>query len=189
MKTLILIFFSLFLASGNLYGQAQLPPVPVDEQPEVQTRGPVNEAFAQPVTIEENTPFIVPKGPPADIDEDPPLDRPAGSEFAWIPGYWAWDSEKNTHIWISGCWRAVPPGKYWEPGYWAKVDGGYRWVPGFWANAGERGPEYLPQPPAVTYIDPPGADRPDMIWVPACWYWSNGRYILRKGYWIQARED
>ncbi len=181
---------SLLVVTGTIYGQTnQPPPVPSEETPEVQTRGPLNEAFAQPVTIEENSNFIVPKAPPADIDETPPDERPVGDQFIWIPGYWAWDSERNTHIWVSGCWRAAPPGKYWVPGYWAKAEGGYRWVPGFWASQSEREIEYLPPPPAITYIEPAGADRPDMIWVPACWYWSNGRYTLRSGYWLEARED
>jgi hypothetical protein len=176
--------------TGAVYGQAnQPPPIPSEEQPEVQTRGPVNEAFAQPVTIEENDSLIVPKAPPADIYESPPAERPVGDNLTWIPGYWAWDSERNQHIWVSGCWRATPPGKHWIPGYWAKVGGGYRWVPGFWTSENETEIEYLPPPPPVTYIEPAGAERPDMIWVPACWYWSHGRYMLRPGYWIQARED
>ncbi|MBN1907972.1 MAG: YXWGXW repeat-containing protein [Deltaproteobacteria bacterium] len=190
MKSLIIIVLSLLFTAGTMYGQTnQPPPVPYEEQPEVQTRGPVNEAFAQPVAIEENEGYIVPKAPPVDIEETLPAKRPVGEQFAWIPGYWAWDSERDDHIWISGCWRAVPPGKYWNPGYWAKVQGGYRWVAGFWAPVSNAEVEYLPPPPAVTYIEPAGADRPDMIWVPACWYWSNGRYTLRSGYWIQARED
>jgi hypothetical protein len=185
-----MLVLSLLVMTGNIYGQTnQPPPVPSEETPEVQTRGPLNEGFAQPVTIEENSNFTVPKAPPADINEIPPAERPVGDQFTWIPGYWAWDSERNEHIWVSGCWRAVPPGKYWVPGYWAKTEGGYRWVPGFWASNSEREIEYLPPPPAITYIEPEDADRPDMIWVPACWYWSNGRYTLRSGYWLQARED
>lgn len=190
MKTIIMIALSLLITTGCMYGQTtQPPPVPAEEQPEVQTRGPVNEAFAQPVTIEENDGLTVPKAPPADIDETPPAERPVGEQFTWIPGYWAWDSERNEHIWISGCWRAVPPGKYWVSGYWAKVQSGYRWVPGFWAISSEREIEYLPPPPKVTYIEPQGPENSDMIWVPACYYWSHGRYTLREGYWLQARED
>jgi hypothetical protein len=43
----------LIMAMGALYGEAaeQPPPIPSEGQPEVLTRGPVNEAFAQPVKL------------------------------------------------------------------------------------------------------------------------------------------
>ncbi len=187
MKNVIMILMAMIMFAGNLYGQA--PPVPSEEQPEVMTRGPVNEAFAQPVNIEEDSGFTAPKAPPPDIDEIPPEDRPVGAQFAWVPGYWSWDTDKNDYIWVSGCWRAVPPEKYWVPGYWTEVEDGWRWVEGFWAPVSDKEIEYLPAPPAVTYVAPPVTASPDRIWVPPCWYWNNGYYTLRSGYWIDARED
>lgn len=191
MKIIFKILMVMFLTSGTMYAQTtdQPPPVPSDEQPEVLTRGPVNEAFAQPVDLEKSSGLVVPKAPPPDVDETPPAERPAGDQYAWVPGYWAWDTDRNEHIWVSGCWRAVPPGKYWVPGYWAKVEGGWRWVAGFWAPVSEKEINYLPPPPAVTYVEPPDSENGNMIWVPPCWYWSHGRYTLRAGYWIPARED
>ena len=191
MKTVIMILMAMVMGTGALYGQTeyQAPPIPSDEQPEVLTRGPVNEAFAQPVNMDEESNFTVSKAPPPDIEEAPPEDRPDGDQFEWIPGYWAWDSERNEHIWVSGCWRAVPPGKYWVSGYWAEVEDGWRWVGGFWAPVSNENIEYLPAPPAVSYIAPPVTEAPDKIWVPACWYWYNNHYTMRSGYWIDARED
>lgn len=191
MKTVIIILLEMLMASGTLYGQTegQAPPIPSEEQPEVLTRGPVNEAFAQPVNIEEESNFTVTEAPPPDIEESPPEDRPDGDQFAWIPGYWAWDSERNEYIWVSGCWRAVPPGKYWVAGYWTEVEDGWRWVEGYWASVSEEEIEYLPPPPTVTYVVPEETEAPDMIWVPPCWYWNYGHYTLRSGYWIGARED
>ncbi|MGD9160425.1 MAG: hypothetical protein PVG39_18560 [Desulfobacteraceae bacterium] len=190
MKTLIMILITMVLSTGALYGQTEDPPsVPSEEQPEVLTRGPVNEAFAQPVNIEEDNDFTAPETPPPDVEETPPEDRPEGDRFAWIPGYWAWDSDRNEYIWVSGCWRAVPPGKYWVPGYWTEVEDGWRWVAGYWAPVSNEKIEYLPPPPSVTYVPPPVTAAPDKIWVPACWYWHNGYYTLRSGYWIDARED
>jgi hypothetical protein len=91
---------------------------------------------------------------------------------------------------VSGCWRAVPPGMFWVPGYWAKAAGGWQWVAGFWAPAGNNEIEYLPAPPALTNVDPPGpAPSPDQIWVPPCWYWYQGQYIHRPGYWVVAQAD
>ena len=122
MKTAMITVMIMVLLTGGLNGEAvaQAPPVPYEEQPEVLTRGPVNEAFAQPVNLEIKTGLIAPNRPPADIEEVFPDERPAGDNFAWVPGYWAWDSDRNDYLWVSGCWRAVPPDMYWVPGYWSR---------------------------------------------------------------------
>jgi WXXGXW repeat (2 copies) len=105
MKTRMMIVMAMIIAAGALYSEAaeQPPPIPAEEQAEVQTRGPVNEAFAQPVNLQDQTGFVAPTQPPADIEEVPPAERPAGDQFAWVPGYWAWDSDRNGYIWVSGC--------------------------------------------------------------------------------------
>ena len=101
-------------------GQAQNapPPTPADEQPEVLTRGPVHEAFAEPVSLQYQEGLVAPTQPPENIEEIPPADRPAGDQFVWVPGYWSWDGDRNNYIWVSACWRAVPPNMSWVPGYW-----------------------------------------------------------------------
>lgn len=193
MKTAMMIVSAMVMVSGALYGEAvgqAPPPVPAAEQPEVLTRGPVNEAFAQPVNLEDQTGLVAPKAPPANIAEVPPPQRPAGEQFSWVPGYWAWDSDRDDYIWVSGCWRAVPPGMYWVPGYWARTAGGWQWVAGFWAPVSNREIAYLPAPPALTGVAAPGPPpTPDTIWVPPCWYWYQGRYVLRSGYWVVAQAD
>ena len=40
----------------------------------------------------------------------------------WIPGYWAWDDERADFLWVSGIWRALPPGRQWVPGYWGRAE-------------------------------------------------------------------
>jgi hypothetical protein len=181
------------LAAGPLYGEAteQPPPTPTQEQPEVLTRGPVHEAFAEPVDLQAQAGLVAPNQPPANIVENPPAEKPAGEQFVWVPGYWAWDSERNSYIWVSGCWRVAPPKMCWVPGYWAKVPEGWQWIPGFWAPvAGVQQIEYLPVPPTLDNVQPPGPPpSSDNIWVPPCQYWYQGRYILRPGYWLVARED
>jgi hypothetical protein len=192
MKSAMMIIMAMVMAIGMLYGEAmgQAPPIPAEEQPEVLTRGPVNEAFAQPVNLEDQKGFIAPTEPPANIEEVPPAERPAGEQFAWVPGYWGWDSDRNEYVWVSGCWRAVPPGMSWVPGYWSQSAGGWQWVAGFWAPAGNKEIAYLPAPPALTDVEPPGpAPSPDRIWVPPCWYWNHGQYIRRSGYWVVAQAD
>ncbi|MBU4317738.1 MAG: YXWGXW repeat-containing protein [Proteobacteria bacterium] len=192
MKTAMITVMVMVLLTGGLNGEAvaQAPPVPYEEQPEVLTRGPLNEAFAQPVNLEIQAGLIAPNRPPADIEEILPAQRPAGDQFAWVPGYWAWDSDRNDYLWVSGCWRAVPPDMNWVPGYWSQTRGGWQWVSGFWAPIRNTEINYLPAPPELSNVEapgpPPSANR---IWVPPCWYWHQGQYVRRPGYWIAAQTD
>jgi hypothetical protein len=192
MKTLIGLVI-MVLAVSPLYGEdaTQPPPVPSQEQPEVLTRGPVHEAFAEPIDLNTQPPLVAPAEPPANITENQPAERPVGSQYVWIPGYWAWDSERNSYIWVSGCWRAAPPSRYWVPGYWSKTGAGWQWVPGFWAQVSNvQQIEYLPAPPAIADVEPPGPPpTEDNIWVPPCWYWYGGSYVWRPGYWLVAQNS
>ncbi|WP_319408370.1 hypothetical protein [uncultured Desulfosarcina sp.] len=191
MKPAMMIVMAIILAAATVTEAAeQAPPIPAEEQPEVLTQGPVNEAFAQPFNLEDQTGLVAPTAPPADIEEVPPPERPAGEQFAWVPGYWGWDSDRNGYIWVSGCWRAVPPGMSWVPGYWAPSAEGWQWVAGFWTPAGNKEIDYLPPPPALTDVEPPGPPpSPDRIWVPPCWYWYHGQYRRRPGYWIAGQTN
>ena len=107
--------------NGCLFAQGPPPPIPSQEQVEVLTRGPVHEAFAEPVPLEAQAGLVVTRQPPANIEEIPPAERPQGDNFVWVPGYWGWDADRNDFIWVTACWRAAPPRMYWVPGYWAEV--------------------------------------------------------------------
>ena len=113
------------------------PPSPASAEQGVQvlTRGPVHEAFAETVTYDPEPGIVVPKTPPAAIEEVPPDQRPEGANVAWIPGYWGWDDERNDFLWVSGVWRDLPPGRQWVPGYWGKSAQGSQWTSGYWADA------------------------------------------------------
>jgi hypothetical protein len=171
--------------------QQTVPPaIPTQEQPEVLSRGPVHEAFAEPVVLQLQTGLIAPQQPPPNIEEVPPAEKPQGSQFVWIPGYWSWDADRSNYIWVSACWRAAPPRMSWVPGYWAQASGGWEWIAGYWATAGAKEIVYLPAPPAIEDVEPVTIQSsPDMIWVPPCMYWSNGRYIRRAGYWLTAQPN
>lgn len=167
---------------------AQPPPVPAQEQPEVLTRGPVHEAFAVPVSIESEAGMIASSQPPPNIQEVPSAQRPEGANIVWVPGYWAWDSDRNNYISVSACWRAAVPNRDWVPGYWWRVSAGWEWVPGFWAEGGAEQIEYHSPPPAMADTRPPGTPpSADVVWVPSCWYWDHDQYILRNGYWLEAQ--
>ena len=157
---------------------------------EVLTRGPVHEAFAGVVSYNPEPGIVVTARPPDLIEEIPPEEKPEGDDVAWIPGYWGWDDERNDYLWISGTWRALPPGREWNAGYWRDTGHGYQWISGYWADAAEQETTYLPPPPATLEIGA-NLDAPsdDYGWTPGCWIWQQGRYAWRAGYWAQGRAD
>jgi len=162
-----------------------------DEQGvQVLTRGPVHEAFAGVVTFNPEPGVVVPKAPPEIIEEVPPDERPEGANVTWIPGYWAWDDERNDFLWVSGVWRALPPGRQWVAGYWGKSGQGFQWTSGYWADVRVSETTYLPAPPATVEVGP-NIDAPsaDYGWTPGCWVWYQGRYAWRPGYWAAGRLD
>ena len=164
-----------------------------DAPPGVQvlTQGPIHEAFASPVLFDPKPGPIIPKTPPAAINETPPDQKPEGANVQWIPGYWAWDDERNDFVWVSGVWRDIPPGRQWVPGYWQPADNGVRWVPGYWGPADQgAAPQYLPEPPASPEAgpnSPPPA--PDATWSPGSWVWQENQYSWQPGFWVQPQQN
>jgi hypothetical protein len=162
------------------------PPHGVD----VMARGPVHEAYAEPVNPRPEASPVVPKQPPDPVPETPPDQKPAGDNVVWIPGYWAWDDAGQDFLWVSGFWRDVPPGLQWVPGHWGQVQDGWRWVPGFWTSADQNQVEYLPPPPAS--IDSgPSTQAPDdnSFYVPGCWVFEETHYLWRPGFWMTYQPD
>ncbi|MEY4918411.1 MAG: hypothetical protein RL616_2324, partial [Verrucomicrobiota bacterium] len=156
----------------------------------VLTRGPVHEAFAGIVTFNAEPGVLVTKAPPEVIEELPPEERPEGDNVTWIPGYWAWDDERADYLWVSGTWRALPPGRAWMAGYWAKTPQGFQWTSGYWADAAEKETTYLPAPPATVEVGPNiEAPSDDYGWTPGYWAWYQGRYAWSPGYWAVGRAD
>jgi WXXGXW repeat (2 copies) len=151
---------------------------------QVLTRGPVHEAFAETITFDPEPGIVVGKTPPQPIEELPPEQRPDGENVDWIPGYWGWDDERDDFLWISGVWRALPPGREWVPGYWGRSSQGNQWISGYWADAQSDEIEYLPEPPETVEIGPNlAAPSPDHTWLPGSWVWHERRYAWRPGTW------
>jgi hypothetical protein len=196
------VTWSTVLAAMALAGVAPLSlPLPAQQPPaagvavdadgaEVQTRGPVHEAFAGIVTYNPEAGVVVTKAPPNPIEELPPEEKPEGDNVTWIPGYWAWDDERNDYLWISGTWRALPPGRTWVAGYWGKTGQGFQWTSGYWVDSAQTESTYLPTPPA-TVESGPNVPAPsiDYVWMPGCWIWSHTHYVWRPGYWSIGRPD
>lgn len=156
---------------------------------QVETRGAVHEAFAEPVVFEPEPGLIVQQAPPPPIEEAPPDDRPMGEDVQWVSGYWSWDDDGSDYVWTSGIWRNLPPGREFVPGYWAQTPGGHQWVSGFWMQSRSQAVEYLPAPPPLRVEPAVIAPAPDHIWVPGAWVWRLGRYVWRSGYWLAPVAD
>lgn len=161
-----------------------------EKAPEVLTRGPIHEAFAEYYNVEPTPGITVGKRPPEPIAEIPPEQIPEGDNVTWIPGYWAWEDEAERFIWISGLWRVVPPDQRWVPGYWAAADKGFQWISGFWTAADTGELEYFPEPPNSPESGPNvAAPSEDCFWVPGCWVDGDLNYRWRPGYWSNSHED
>jgi hypothetical protein len=160
-----------------------------EEDIAIQARGPVHEAYAEPVEATAGPGLVVTKQPPKPIPEEPPDQRPQGDNVQWIPGYWGWDPDRRDFLWVSGSWRVPPPGRKWMPGYWTRVEDGWQWTSGFWAGASLEQPPYQEEPPASLEngpaVPPPAEDR---IYVPGCWVIRSAHYVWRPGFWIAARQ-
>jgi hypothetical protein len=158
-------------------------PAPAEDA-EALLRGPLHEAFAGPIALDPQSGLIVPKMPPEAIEEIPPEAKPADEDVIWIPGYWAWDEDRDDFIYISGVWR-VPPGNHrWVPGYWSEGDGGWQWISGFWTPVEAEEIRYLPTPPRSLEAGPTSPQpSSNHTWVNGCWLYRDTRYVWRPGYW------
>lgn len=169
---------------------AQPGPPDVEQGVQVLTRGPVHEAFAETVTFNPEPGIVVTKAPPNAIEEVPPDQKPEGANVAWIPGYWAWDDEGSGFLWVSGIWRALPPGRQWVPGYWGQSQQGSQWTSGYWADAAVSEVQYLPAPPATVEVGPNiAAPSADQTWIPGSWVWHQSRYAWGPGYWATVNPN
>jgi hypothetical protein len=169
-------------------GQAQAA-VPQEEGVEVLARGPIHEAYAEPVDYHPQPSKIVPKRPPDPIEELPPDQKPAGDNVQWFPGYWAWDDDRSDFIWVSGIWRIAPPDRQWAPGHWTEAATGWQWSPGFWTPIQQQNQvEYLPTPPEpVEAAASVPAPNDQSVFVPGTWVYRETRYVWRPGYWVDYR--
>jgi hypothetical protein len=189
---LLLLALTGIVGSRGIAGTDDAPPPkgkPANppEGVEILTRGPVHEAYAQPLVEQVKNPPIVPQKPPEPINEEIPEQKLDGENVEWIPGYWAWDDEPKKYIWVTGLWRVPPPDRQWVPGYWAEAEGGWQRCPGYWmtlADTEDREVTFLPEPPAPPEEKPGPAPNPDSVYVPGNWTYVNNNYTWQPGNWV-----
>lgn len=181
-------------AAVSATGETAVPaapgtPVEVTDD-DVLLNGPLHEAFGTPVSPDPIEQPVVPRQPPEALNELPPEIRPEGENVIWIPGYWSFDRTANEYLWVSGLWRAIPPGRRWVPGYWTEVADGFRWTSGMWLNADVEDLTWQPAPPASMERGPSSPSPGDnYFWVPGCWMYSAQSYRWRPGYWAPHQTD
>jgi hypothetical protein len=184
-------------AAQSQSGNASQDPANGDQAaPEVLNRGPIHEAFANPITYDPTPGPVVPNQPSDPIEEQPPDQKPEGDNVQWISGYWAWDDERTDFIWISGIWREPPPNCQWKPGYWDQCEGGWRWTCGCWTPVDDDSSQYLPAPPPSVEQGPNStAPSENCSWTPGYWSWheatetASARYVWSPGCWMTYNPD
>ncbi len=198
MKTILFLSAGLVFWGSAVFGQVDELPEPeqgwseeVPEDFEPLMRGPIHEAYAEPVQLDVEDPLTISQEPPPPVEEIAPETQAEDSKAVWIPGYWSWDDEQEDFIWISGVWRNPPQGREWIPGRWESVDGGYRWTTGWWAPVEAQAVEaFLPEPPS-SLEQGPSSDAPsdDHFWIPGTWQWRQQRYVWRPGFWSPCHDN
>lgn len=161
------------------------PPQPVLVQdPEI----PLHEAIVGPAVCPHDR-LVVRQTPPLPVQEMQP--PPPGRGMTWIPGYWHYSARLRQWVWVTGCWRRVPPSMTWIPGRWAPAGrDGFAWVPGYWSSAPEAAPVVVNLPPPPPPVETPPARRPfpDAVWVPGRYDLQGNRYVYVPGQWQRPPE-
>ena len=183
----VLFSFALALLLNGLASAQEAPP-PANE-PQVQARGPVHEAFARPADSPKASP-VVPTEPPAPIQELPPLQRPDLPGVQWVSGYWSYNDEAQDFLWVSGTWRVPPPGRQWVAGNWTKLNGGYQWQHGFWGPNNSDGVKTLDSAPPPSLEIGPSAPPPtdSSYYTPGQWVYQDGAWLWQPGSWVVNRD-
>ncbi len=155
---------------------------------EVQPRGPLHESFVQPFDPNPGPGPAYGQAPPAPIPEKPADIQPGSESAQWIPGYWAWDANRNDFVWVSGTYRNAPPGRRFIPGQWTNTPDGWRWVAGYWAPENQGDIQLAAQPPASLEVGPSMPPPDDnSSYVPGYWAYQNDTFIWRPGFYAPLR--
>lgn len=157
-------------------------------------RGPIHEAFAEPLELTPQPTEVLKKAPPATIKELAPERKPDETNVEWIAGYWAWDAQRSDYVWVSGVWRKKPVGREWVPGRWEEKPDGYQWVPGAWLTSNANGEvvRQVQEAPPETLEQGPSSPAPseEHFWIPGVWKYNEQReYVWRPGFWSQSHSN
>jgi hypothetical protein len=202
--------------------KAPLPTFNTDLGYAVLLAGPVHEAWLMRTELSQAglKQVVVPDAPPVPVRELIPSSdgnrsgqlsgQFTGKNVQWISGYWAWIEDAHKHVWVSGLFRDIPPGRTWTAGVWTKTSGGYRWRSGYWADAAENQVanevSSLTPPPALRdelpSLPPPTVDS---FWIRGYWKLATAsrgagndnsispkmvsQYVWQPGYWATRSKE
>lgn len=150
---------------------------------------PIHEAF---ITRETSQIFVcaTPLAPPPALNEKAPTISEKNA--LWIPGYWAWSTNKGEFLWVSGVVRRPPPGMQWIPGRWKQLAEGWVWLSGFWSITSEDGLRFNSQaPPSPKDEDPSVPPSKNYFWMAGHWLWdaASQQYVWLNGRWEKWSEQ
>ncbi len=152
-KRSMMLVPAVILALAWMIGQAaaqETTAAPADGDEEYLLRGPLHEAFAEPVTFDPQPGLVVPNGAaragPGDAAGSQARRRCRVDFRATGPGTTSARIIFGSPA-FTACFRRANAA---VPGYWRQAGNGYQWVPGFWTPAEAQQVEYLPPPPRVS---------------------------------------
>ncbi len=177
--------FAIFAVFGLLFacGAAR-----AQEGVEPQARGPVHEAYANPV--ERRAQRRADRGPGTAARNRRSTARSKTGRRKRHLGSRLLGLGRRSKRFPLGqrILRIPPPNRTWVPGSWRQAGNGYQWVAGYWAQPELPETQYLPQPPAPIEAGPSvPAPGPDYVYVPGSWVYSTNRYLWRPGVWTIFR--
>ena len=168
------------------------PPSPATAEQGVQvlTRGPVHEAFAETVTFDPEPGVVVPKAPPAAIEEFPPGSDRQGPTSRGFPAIGAGTTIGTIFCGSAAFGATCRPAASGCPATGASPGKASSGLPGTGPMPRRARWTYLPEPPASVESGPNVAARSaDNTWLPGCWIWQQNRYAWRPGFWAAAQPD
>src|SRR5207302_1673977 len=115
-----------------MFGQAQPAPDESAQPPgvDVQARGPVHEAFAEPISDQPKQGTGVTKEPPPPTVEAGPSVPAPDPSSTYVGGCWIYAGAN--YRWRPGHWIAYRPGWVWIPAHYIWTPVGCVFVDGYW---------------------------------------------------------
>ncbi len=117
----------------------QIGPLEDDGRPSPDP-GPAPRHEAE-VVAEGRTAAVVraPVSPPRPREDPAPTSKPPIAGARWLAGYWEWQDDRASFVWVEGTWKVPQAGRNWIEGRWTRDENGWYRTSGRWSpEAGDR---------------------------------------------------